>query len=103
MGILKRLFGARDQSGKDPDGIYFYVQCDHCGEKLRLRADKKYDLVRDYETGELTWKKEIMDGRCFRIMYAHVVLDPYFRIQSQEIEGQGRFITEEEYRSSVAD
>jgi hypothetical protein len=99
VGILKRLFGAGGQSDRDPDGIYFYVQCDNCGEKLRLRADKKYDLARDYETGALTWKKEIMDGRCFRIMYAHVVLDSQFRIQSQEIEGQGRFITEEDYRS----
>ena len=99
MGILKRLFGAGDTSDKDPDGIYFYVQCDNCGEKLRLRADKKYDLARDYETGELTWKKEIMDGRCFRIMHATVVLDSRFRIQSQEIEGQGHFITEEEYGS----
>ena len=38
-----------------------------------------------------------MDGRCFRLMYAHVVFDSRYRIQSQTIEGNGHFITEEEY------
>ncbi len=100
-GILKRLFGAGDRSCHDPDGLYFYVQCDNCGEKLRLRADKRYDLQRNYETGELTWRKEIMDGRCLRIMYARVVFDPHYRVRSQAIEGRGRFITAEEYGSEL--
>ena len=73
------------------------MQCDHCGEKLRIRADKRHDLMRDFETGNLVWKKEIMDGRCFRIMHAHVVLDSNYQIKSQEIEGQGHFITPEEF------
>ena len=96
MSFLKKLFGSKEQSG-DPDGIYFYVLCENCGEKLRVRADKRHDLVRDYETGQLTWKKGIMDGRCFKTMYATVEFDASFRIQSQDLEGKGRFITKEEY------
>lgn len=96
MSILGKLFGKGEKT-QDPDGIYFYVQCDNCNEKLRIRADKKHDLVRDYDTGQLVWKKEIMDGRCFRLMYAHVIFDSQLRVKAQSIEGKGHFITEEEY------
>jgi hypothetical protein len=97
VGILKKLFQGGKKDSGDPDGIYFYVQCDNCGEKLRLRADKRHDLLRDFETGQLQWNKEVMDGRCFRIMYAHVVLDSSYRVQSPEIKGDGHFISEEEF------
>ena len=98
MSVLKKLLGWRGTAEQtDPHGIYFYVQCENCGEKLRLRADKRHDLMRDYESGRLIWVKEIMDARCFQIMYARVVLDQKYRVQSQAIEGQGRFITEEEF------
>jgi hypothetical protein len=96
---LRKLFQRGQKGYRDPHGIYFYVQCDNCGEKLCVRADKRHDLVRDYETGDLTWKKEIMDGRCFRIMYAQVLFDSRYRVQSQEIKGQGHFLTKEEFLS----
>ncbi len=102
MGFLKKLLGEKKQTG-DPDGIYFFLQCGHCGEKLRVRADKRHDLQRDYDSGRLTWRKEIMDARCFRIMYATVVFDASYRVQTQEVEGQGRFISEEEYRTGADD
>ena len=98
MSIFDKLFGKRPASA-DPDGIYFYVQCDHCGEKLRIRADRRHDLMRDFETGALVWKKEIMDARCFRLLYAQVKFDQNYRIKSQQIEGQGHFITQEEYEA----
>jgi len=40
-----------------------------------------------------------MDARCFRIMYANVVLDFRYQVRSPTIEGPGRFITEEEFRA----
>ncbi len=96
MGFLPRL--GRDKGRPtDPDGIYFYVRCDHCGEKLRIRADRRHDLLEDYQTGTLVWKKEIMDSRCFRIMYATVVFGPGLRVQSQTVEGSGHFISQEEF------
>lgn len=96
MSFLDKIFRKKPVPS-DPDGLYFYVQCNHCGEKLRLRADKRHDLMRDFETGKLIWKKEIMDGRCFRIMYAEVEFDQNYRVKSQTIEGQGHFITPEEF------
>jgi hypothetical protein len=101
MGFLGKLFGSK-QGQEDPDGLYFYVQCDRCGEKLRVRADKRHDLMVDSEQGRYVWNKEIMDGRCFQLMYARVVLDKTFSVQSQSIEGQGRFITREEYQTEEA-
>jgi len=98
MGFLDKVLGrGREIRPSDPHGIYVYVKCDNCGEKLRIRADKRHDLMRDYETDELIWKKEIMDARCFQIMYATVVFDGAHHVRSRAIEGQGHFITEEEY------
>lgn len=98
MSFLSKLFGSKEGQG-DPDGLYFYVQCDRCGEKLRIRADKRHDLIRDPEQGGYVWNKEIMDGRCFQLMYAHVVLDASLTVQSQSLDGQGHFISQEEYQA----
>lgn len=101
MSFLSKLFGSKEGRG-DPDGLYFYVQCDRCGEKLRIRADKRHDLIQDHEKGTYAWHKEIMDGRCFQLMYAHVILDQGFSIREQSIEGQGHFISREEYEAEEA-
>ena len=62
MGFLEKLLGRGGEiQPSDPHGIYVYVQCDNCGEKLRIRADKRHDLMRNYQTDELIWKKEIME------------------------------------------
>jgi hypothetical protein len=100
MSFLSKLFGSKGGEG-DSEGLYFYVQCDRCGEKLRIRADRRHDLTRDPEQGGYVWNKEIMDGRCFQLMYAHVVLDQSFAVQSQSIEGEGHFISQEEYEAEA--
>ncbi|MBN1315952.1 MAG: hypothetical protein JXA42_10805 [Anaerolineales bacterium] len=98
MSFFGKLFGKK-QLSSDPDGLYFYVQCDNCGEKLRIRANKKHDLMQDYESGKLVWNKEIMDSRCFQRMTARVVLDAGYRVESQNLEGKGHFISKQEYES----
>jgi hypothetical protein len=98
MSFLSKLFGSK-KGQEDPEGLYFYVQCDRCGAKVRIRADKRHDLVRDPEHGGYVWNKEIMDGRCFQLMYARVVLDESFSVQSQSLDGQGHFISQGEYEA----
>ena len=96
MGFFKRLFGG-EKSEKpyvDKQGIYFFVQCDKCGSRVRLRADKEYDLQR-VDDG-FVWNKTVVDSKCFRRMPAVVHLDASHRVTSQEIEG-GRFLTQDEY------
>lgn len=99
MKFLDRLRGLVSGEGRphDPDGIYLYVRCARCGQKLRVRADRRFDLMRDLDEGGYVLRKEMMDGTCFSLMYATVRFDEDKRIVSREIEG-GEFITEEEFR-----
>lgn len=96
---LRKLFvGSADGQLRDLDGIYFYVKCNRCGAPVRIRADKRNDLHRDYERGGYTLRKEIMDGTCFSLIYATLHFDEAYRIVEQEIEG-GVFITWEAYEA----
>jgi hypothetical protein len=98
MKLLKRLRGLVGGEGRpsDSDGIYFYVRCGRCGQKLKVRADRRFDLTRDLDEGGYVLHKEMMDGTCFSLMYATVRFDENKRIISQEVEG-GEFISEEEF------
>ena len=101
MGFLKKImdsvFGSAESEVKDPDGIYLYVKCSRCGAPVRVRADKRHDLQRDYDTGDYILQKEIMDGSCFSLMQATVRFNPAYRVIDREIEG-GEFIDREEYQ-----
>lgn len=107
MGFLKKLFGGGNiNEGKrpggapaDPQGIYFYVQCDRCGTLVRLRADKQYDLIN--EGNGYTWHKTIVDNRCFRPMPTVVHLNAAYEMVSHEISG-GHYITQDEYEALLA-
>jgi hypothetical protein len=105
MGFLKKLFGSDTQQHKvtstpyvDTQGIYFYVQCDHCGAPVRLRADKQHDLLNDGDS--YLWHKTIVDSRCFRRLPTVVRLNLQYEIIEQTIEG-GHYITEAEYQLLV--
>ncbi len=101
MKLLKRLRGLVGVEGRsrDPDGIYFYVRCGRCGQKPKIRADRRFDLVRDLDEGGYVLHKEMMDGTCFSLMYATVRFDDDKRIISQSVEG-GEFISEEEFHQA---
>jgi hypothetical protein len=94
MGFLKRLFGGGEP--RDPDALWLYVRCDRCGQKMKIRVDRRHDLRRDYESGGYKLDKEIMDGTCFSLMMARVRFDAGQHIVSQELEG-GTFLTREEF------
>jgi hypothetical protein len=101
MGLLKRIgsvFGGGEGEARPPadDGLYFYVQCNRCGEKLRIRVDRRNELQRDFDTGGFFVRKEMMDGRCFQLMYAEITFDGRYNVVHQDVTG-GRFITPEEY------
>lgn len=102
MGFLKKLLGgagapaARPAGDSDPQGVYFYVQCDRCAAPVRLRADKQHDLLN--EGTHYVWHKTIVDNRCFRPMPTVVILNTHFEMTSHEITG-GRYITREEYEA----
>lgn len=101
MGFLRRLLGSdrpqiKSATNEDPQGVYFYVQCDRCGAPVRLRADKQHDLLN--EGSHYTWHKTIVDNRCFRQMPTVVTLNANYEMVAHEISG-GRYITREEYEA----
>ncbi|MCL4870190.1 MAG: hypothetical protein KJ063_14590 [Anaerolineae bacterium] len=100
MGFLRRLFGGQEKpppdNPGDPDGVYFYVQCDHCQTAVRVRADRKHDF--NQEGGQYSWHKVIVDSKCFRRMPTVVHLDSQFNVISAEIQG-GRYISKAEYEA----
>lgn len=102
MGFLKKLFGGGEQAPKkyvDKTGIYFYAQCDNCGARVRVRADKQHDLQ---NTGNgYEWHKTIVDSHCFRRMQAVVKLDSNYQMVGHELTN-GRFLTEAEYIAAEA-
>ena len=102
MGFLKKLFGGQEAGRPankpyvDNQGVYFYVQCDHCGAPVRLRADKQHDLLN--EGDGYVWHKTIVDNRCFRPMPTVVTLNAAYEMTAHEISG-GHYITGEEYEA----
>lgn len=97
MGFLRRLFGeGKKKREGDTQGIYFYVQCDYCGSRVRIRADKQYDLNRTDEG--FVWHKTIVDSKCFRQIPTVVHLNHNYEVVSAEIDG-GRYITREAYEA----
>lgn len=105
MGFLRKIiesvFGSDGGESRDPDGIYLYIKCDHCGAAVRVRADKRHDLQRDYDTGELILSKEIMDGTCFNLIQTTTRFGAGYRIIDQQING-GEFISWEEYQEMTS-
>jgi hypothetical protein len=102
MGLLDRLASLfPSKSPKEPDdAIHIYVECGRCKSKVHVRLDKRHDLSQAEDAGYFV-RKEVMDGKCFRLMTAEIVFDGAYRIQSQELQG-GRFITREEFESAAA-
>lgn len=99
MSFLKKLFGDGDSkrfSGTDDQGFFLYVQCDNCGDKVRLRVHKQHDL--NYTDDGYMWVKTIIDRQCFRPMHTVVHFDSNYRMTDSELDG-GRYISQEEYEA----
>lgn len=104
MDFLRRLFGGAARPEPD-NALYLYVQCERCGEALRVRVDTRNELTPEYgdmEASGYVLRKEMMDSKCFRLMYATVHFDGRRREIERQIEG-GKFITREEYERLKAE
>jgi hypothetical protein len=98
---VRSLFGGSEENAsvtQDRDGIYVYVKCGTCGAPVKVRADKRHDLMRDYESGGYVYRKEVMDGSCFQLFNFTIHFSNAYRVVDREITG-GEFITRKEYRA----
>jgi hypothetical protein len=101
MDFLRRLFGGGSGSGAGGDNaLYLYVKCGKCGSPLRVRVDPRNELSPEFDESEgvsgYLLRKEMMDSKCFRLMYATLRFDARRREIGREVEG-GEFISAEEY------
>jgi hypothetical protein len=98
---LKKVLGGQRSGGKD-DGIYFYVRCDRCREKVRVRLNPHSELQQEFgDSGQdsgYSVRKMVVDQRCFRPIEVRMRFDASRHEQSREIEG-GTFLTQQEYEA----
>jgi hypothetical protein len=105
IDALRRLFGgASSPSGtgsSDAYGIWFHFRCNRCGATVRVRADRRNDLNREDDgPGPLVLRKDVMDDRCFQLMYSEIWLDERYQVVSAEVTG-GKLITQQEYEAAA--
>jgi hypothetical protein len=85
MSFLSRLFGGKKKAEPEDNGLYLYVRCNNCRAVLHTRADPERDASRTDNGWHLT--KEMMDDRCFRLIYAEVDFDDNRQVTQAEIKG----------------
>jgi hypothetical protein len=100
MNFLRRLFGGQSQNGPADNALHLYVRCARCGAPVHVRVHLFNDLAVDYDDNESVagyrLRKEIMDSRCFRLIYADLRFDRNRHELERTIEG-GSFISREEF------
>jgi hypothetical protein len=104
MRWLTRLFTRRPRA-ESLSALWIYVACSRCGEAIRVRADRRYDLVSEMrDPGEAgpayTLHKDIVGSHCFQRIAVDVAFDQRLEIIERRISG-GRWLTEEEYRATT--
>jgi hypothetical protein len=102
MEWLNKLFSKGSShsksGGDDSNALWLYVQCSRCGTPLAVRIDRRNEISRDYETGGMTLRKEMMDSVCFQLMNAELHFDDHGNVVEQNVE-RGKFLAREEYES----
>jgi hypothetical protein len=100
MGWLSRLLGSSSGRRRDSsNALWLYVRCDRCGTPLAVRVNRANELTPDYQAGGYYIRKEMMDGKCFQLMYAELHFDANGNEISREIE-HGKFITRDDFEAS---
>ncbi len=103
MGLLDnllKLVGVRRPPASGDRGVYYYVRCDRCGERLRLRVDPYWDLG-SADGGGFVVTKRLVGQKCFRPIEVTLTFDDR-RVETERDITGGKFITAEEYGAEEA-
>jgi len=104
MRWLTRFFKQRSPQ-ESASALWIYVACSHCGEAIRIRADRRYDLVSEMrDPGEpgpaYTMHKDIVGVRCFQRIAVDLEFDQRLQITGRHISA-GRWLSAEEYEAAT--
>ena len=110
MGLfdaLKGLFSggqAASAPSGDRDGFFVYVRC-ACGEPIRVRVNRGYDLAQDYSEGaggvsgyRLT--KHIVCPHCYRTSRIDIGFDLGYRERERSAEG-AEYLDADQYAAAL--
>jgi hypothetical protein len=93
---IKSLF--RSEQGGSA-GLHFAVKCSRCGEVIRVRADRRFDLEQDFDPGGsdtvqgYVLRKEVLGNRCQQLLRLTVHYNSAYHEVERELEG-GEFVDE---------
>lgn len=112
MGFLSNLFPglrksrARGKQGyvkrDGQHGIWIYLQCDKCGEKIPVRLRVTSEVQRregpdeDLGPGQFFVQKTIVGSQCYQRIEATIDFDAKYNVIDSEIK-HGKLITQKEY------
>jgi hypothetical protein len=101
-GKLKRAAAGGTRTDAGDDGIYFYIRCDRCQDRVRVRLNPASELQQEFgasgdESG-YSVRKMVVDQRCFRPIEVKMEFDAHRRERSRHIDG-GTFLTREEFEA----
>ena len=104
MWWLRRLF-ARPARAESDNALWLYMKCDRCGEAIRVRVDRRYDVASNLlDLGEAgpayTMHKDVVGDRCFQRISVSLGFDRRMQIVERQIRG-GRLQTEAEHEAAV--
>ena len=71
MSFLKKIFQKDGGTYVDKNGIYQYVECGKCGNVMRIRIDKQYDIGTD-DDGSYIWRKTLVCDSCYQKMQTKI-------------------------------
>ena len=103
MRWLRSLF-ARSPRQKADNALWLYLICDRCGEAIRVRVDRRYDVASNLlDPGEegpaYTVHKDVVGDRCFQRISVTLGFDRRMQIVERQIRG-GRLQTEAEFEAA---
>jgi len=110
MSFLDRLFGRSGRgapSEGDQHASYYYLHCNKCGEVIRVRIDRRWDLEQEFDEGGgdaatgYAARKEVMGTKCFQMLRLTVQFDRGYHESDKQLSG-GTFVGPEEYEAAQA-
>ena len=99
-GLLKRVgIGGGSKESADR-GVYYYIQCNRCKEKIPDAGRSLLGICPEYEGSGFSVTKHVIGQKCFRTIEVSLTFDDKREETERSISG-GTFITEAEYAEGL--